>query len=100
MHPIQQSRQTKILLLFTALLLAAGCSLEKKSALNRGLQNLTAHYNILFNANEILREKQEAYAASYVDDYSELLSVYQDTISRADAPDKDLTEVKAKANKI
>jgi tetratricopeptide (TPR) repeat protein len=78
----------------------AGCTLEKKSALNRGLQNLTARYNILFNANELLREKQESYEAAYVDDYSELLSVYRDTVAKSDVPDKELDLVKAKANTI
>jgi tetratricopeptide (TPR) repeat protein len=86
--------------LLTAVLFIAGCSLEKKSTLNRGLQNLTARYNILFNANELLREKQESYAASYVDDYSELLSVYRDTITQPAEPDKDLELVKVKGNNI
>ncbi|MDB5136199.1 MAG: tetratricopeptide repeat protein [Mucilaginibacter sp.] len=81
------------------MLLLAGCSLEKESALNRGLQNLTAHYNILFNANEILRQKQQSYALSFVDSYNEILSVYQDTIAKSSA-DKDLEEAKVKGNKI
>ncbi len=82
------------------MLLVAGCSLEKQSGLNRNLQNLTAHYNILFNANELLRLKQESYALSFVDSYNEILNVYQDTASNSSTPDKDLTEAKAKANKI
>jgi tetratricopeptide (TPR) repeat protein len=86
--------------LFTLAVIIAGCSLEKQSALNRGLQNLTAKYNILFNANEMLRLKQEAYEAANIDDYSELLSVYCDTIAKNDAPDKELDEIKAKANTI
>ncbi|MES2267630.1 MAG: tetratricopeptide repeat protein [Bacteroidota bacterium] len=88
------------LLLLAIVLVIAGCSLEKQSALNRGLQNLTAKYNILFNAKEILRQKQEAYEAAYVDDYSELLSVYRDTVTRSDEPDKELDLVKQKANTI
>jgi tetratricopeptide (TPR) repeat protein len=88
------------LFLLAVVMVIAGCSLEKQSALNRGLQNLTAKYNILFNANEMLRLKQEAYEAAYVDDYSELLSVYRDTVAKNDAPDKELEEVKAKANTI
>ncbi|RFZ90181.1 hypothetical protein D0C36_23355 [Mucilaginibacter conchicola] len=81
-------------------LFIAGCSLEKQSAVNRGLQNLTAKYNILFNANEILRAKQAAYEQAYVDDYSELLSVYRDTTAGMDQPDADLDAVKSRANKI
>ncbi|GAB2695198.1 hypothetical protein GCM10027037_18620 [Mucilaginibacter koreensis] len=80
----------------------AACSLEKKSAVNRGLQNLTAHYNILFNANEVLKAKQDAYAASYVDAYTDILNVFQDTISHAGntADDQDLQSVTSRANTI
>ena len=88
------------LVLLLAVLTIAGCSLEKKSTLNRGLQNLTAKYNILFNANELLREKKDSYEATYVDDYSELLSVYRDTVARPTEPDKDLEAVKVKGNNI
>ncbi|QHS55754.1 tetratricopeptide repeat protein [Mucilaginibacter sp. 14171R-50] len=86
--------------LLASVVVIAGCSLEKKSTLNRGLQNLTAKYNILFNAKELLRAKQEAYEAAYVDDYSEILSVYRDTVTRSDVPDPELDLVKAKANTI
>ena len=82
------------------MLFATGCSLQKESGVNRALQNLTAHYNILFNANEILRQKQEGYALSFVDSYNEILSVYQDTTARSSTTDKDIAEAKAKANKI
>jgi tetratricopeptide (TPR) repeat protein len=82
------------------ILLAAGCSLEKQSGFNRTMQNLTAHYNILFNANEILRLKQESYATSFPDAYSELLNVYPDTTAQTGTPDKDLEEAIVKANKI
>jgi outer membrane protein assembly factor BamD (BamD/ComL family) len=81
-------------------LLVAGCSLEKKSGFNRSMQNLTAHYNILFDANELLRVKQEAYALSFVDSYNEILSVYQDTTAQPTTADKDLEEAKIKGGKI
>lgn len=82
------------------LLLLAGCSLEKESAVNRGLQNLTARYNILFNANELLTIKQESYATAFIDDYDRVLNVYQDTASTRATGDKELDEVVVKANKI
>ncbi len=91
---------TGIFFLFAVILVAAGCSLEKQSGFNRTMQNLTAHYNILFNANEILRLKQESYAASFPDAYSELLNVYPDTTAQTGTPDKDLEEAIVKANKI
>ena len=64
------------------------------------MQNLTAHYNILFNANELLRIKQEGYAAGFVDSYNELLNVYPDTTTQNGTPDKDLELAISKANKI
>lgn len=91
---------TYFFFLFAVILIAAGCSLEKQSGFNRTMQNLTAHYNILFNANEILRLKQESYAASFPDAYSELLNVYPDTTAQTGTPDKDLEEAIVKANKI
>jgi tetratricopeptide (TPR) repeat protein len=101
-HPLRHIFNISLskLFLLTAVMTVAGCSLEKKSTLNRGLQNLTAKYNILFNANELLRQKQLTYEAGHIDDYSELLSVYRDTVANTDIPDKDLDLVKEKANTI
>lgn len=92
--------KTRKLLLPGLLFIIAGCSLEKESGFNRQMQNLTAHYNILFNANELLRLKQESYAAGFVDSYNELLNVYPDTVSQSSTPDKDLELAFSKANKI
>jgi tetratricopeptide (TPR) repeat protein len=65
------------------------------------MQNLTAHYNILFNANQILQQKQDDYALAFIDSYNELLNVYQDTsVTRTTALDKDLQLAVDKANKI
>jgi len=82
------------------ILLLAACSFEKKTGFNRFMQNVTAHYNILYNANEILRQKQETYAATYVDEYADILSVYQDTIAHTGTADKDLEAVIFRANTI
>jgi tetratricopeptide (TPR) repeat protein len=82
------------------ILLSTGCSFQKKSGFNRVMQNLTTHYNILYNANEILRQKHEAYALGYVDRYGDVLSVYQDTTIQTDAADKDLEAIILKANTI
>lgn len=88
-------------LIALALLLAFGCSLEKESGFNRSMQNLTAHYNILFNANELLRQKQENYQTTYIDAYNQILSVYQDTAAHPNnSVDKELEAAIAKANTI
>jgi hypothetical protein len=80
--------------------ITAGCSLEKKNGFNRFMQNVTAEYNILFNAKEIIRLKQVSYATSFVDNYNEILSVYQDTTPQSTTPDKDLEAAIAKGNSI
>jgi tetratricopeptide (TPR) repeat protein len=98
--PIVSTYKSSKFLLFTFIIIVAGCSLEKQSGLNRSLQNLTAHYNILFNANELLRLKQESYATSFHDGYTELLNVYPDTTSQGATPDKDMEAVVTKANTI
>ena len=87
-------------LLLVLIVVLGGCSLEKKNWFNRNMQNLTAHYNILFNAKEILRQKQESYATTFSDNYNEILSVYQDTLAQSASPDKDLESAIIKANNI
>jgi tetratricopeptide (TPR) repeat protein len=77
-----------------------GCSLEKKNGFDRSMQNLTAHYNILFDANQILLQKQADYALGFIDSYNEVLSVYPDTALKAATTDKDLQAAIDKANKI
>ncbi|WP_157682045.1 type IX secretion system periplasmic lipoprotein PorW/SprE [Mucilaginibacter mallensis] len=65
------------------------------------MQNLTAHYNIIFNANNILQQKQDDYALAFIDSYNELLNVYQDTAAtHTTSLDKDLQLAVDKANKI
>jgi len=65
------------------------------------MQNVTTQYNILYNANEILRQKQETYAGTYIDQYANILSVYQDTVAHSgNATDKDLDAVIFRANTI
>ncbi|MEN0052447.1 MAG: tetratricopeptide repeat protein [Mucilaginibacter sp.] len=97
---ISITRKPSNFLLLALIFIVAGCSLEKKSGFNRSMQNLTAHYNILFNANELLRLKQESYATSFPDAYTELLNVYPDTSSQSGTPDKDMELAITKANTI
>lgn len=98
--PVSYKSKPGKILLCALIVIIAGCSLEKQSGFNRAMQNLTANYNILFNANEVLRLKQISYAAAYPDAYNELLSVYPDTTSKTSTPDKDLEDAVVKANKI
>jgi tetratricopeptide (TPR) repeat protein len=81
-----------------SLLMIAGCSSQKDSGYHKAMQNLTAHFNILFNAKEILRQKQVSYATSFIDNYTQVLSVYQDTTPHTSSLDKDLDLATVKAN--
>ena len=84
-----------------SVLLFAGCSFQNKSGFNRSMQNLTAHYNIIFNANQILQQKQDDYALGFIDSYTEILNVYQDTAAiKTTGLDKQLRLAVDKANKI
>jgi len=78
------------------------CQTQKHTGFNRTMQNLTAHYNILFDANQILDQKQADYELTFVDSYNELLNVYQDTTAgpKIYTLDKDLQSAVDKANKI
>ena len=97
------SKRIKFLLLipFIIGIFFVGCSTEKHTGFNRAMQNLTAHYNILFDANQILDQKQADYDLTFVDSYNEILNVYQDTIvTKSYSLDKDLQSAVDKANKI
>ncbi len=98
------SKRIKILLLvpFIIGIFFVGCSTEKHTGFNRAMQNLTAHYNILFDANQILDQKQADYDLTFVDSYNEILNVYQDTTTgpKSYTLDKDLQSAVDKANKI
>ncbi len=78
------------MLVIALMAMLAGCALQKQSGFNRDMQNLTANFNILFNAKEILQQKQDSYAGSFTDNYNEILSVYPDTVAQSQTPDKDL----------
>lgn len=97
------SKQIKLLLLvlFIIGLFFLRCSTAKHTGFNRSMQNLTAHYNILFDANQILDQKQADYELTFVDSYNEILNVYQDTTTtKLFSLDKDLQSAVDKANKI
>jgi len=98
------SKRIKFLLLipFIIGIFFVGCSTEKHTGFNRAMQNLTAHYNILFDANQILDQKQADYDLTFVDSYNEILNVYQDTTTgpKSYTLDKDLQSAVDKANKI
>ncbi len=52
------------------------CSTQKDNPTNRGLQNLSARYNYIYNSNVLLNTYQDELSSSYQDKFDEFLSVY------------------------
>lgn len=64
-------------------MLAAGCSVQKNTALSRTFHNVTAKYNVLFNGNESFRKGMARIDAEFQDDYAEILPVFPFTEKNA-----------------
>jgi len=65
------------------------------------MQNLTAHYNILYNANQLVDESERNIQLVTVDDYERLISVYKEPKeATAQAEIKNLDQAILKANVI
>jgi tetratricopeptide (TPR) repeat protein len=74
------------------------CFSQKNTLFNRNLQNLTAHYNILYNANLLLDESEQNIRLAYPDNYARLIAVYpepNETLSQAENSKLDEAIVKA-----
>jgi tetratricopeptide (TPR) repeat protein len=52
------------------------CSTQKDNPTNRGLQNLSARYNYIYNSNVLLNTYQDELSQTYQDKFDEFLSVY------------------------
>jgi tetratricopeptide (TPR) repeat protein len=62
-------------LTFGLLLIAAGCSTEKNTLINRTYHGTTARFNGWFNANELIRMSIGTYRLSRKEDYYSLLTI-------------------------
>lgn len=65
-----------------ASVVAAGCSNSKNTACTRSFHNLTAHYNVYFNASQYYNEGIDKIETSLMCDYTEILPVF-----KIDAPE-------------
>lgn len=70
--------QIKLVLFYLGTCLLAACGTPKDTAMSRGMQNLTARYNYIYNANLILDNYQEDLYYNYKDNYNAILPVYTD----------------------
>ncbi len=103
LHPLRSAYN--IILFFSCLIFSviqiAGCTSQKDTVAGRGMQNLTARYNILYNAREILNESEQNIKIAYQDNYDVLLDVYEEPnegISQSEQ--KNLDDAILKANSI
>ena len=65
------------------------------------MQNLTAHYNILYNAKELVNDSERNIQLAYSDDYDRLISVYKEpNESLSQSEFKKLDDAILKANTI
>ncbi len=74
------------------------CNPQKKTVASRGMQNLTAHYNILYNANELVDESERNIQLISNDDYERLIPVYEESTeetAKSELPKLDQAILKA-----
>jgi len=92
---------------FLGACLLAACGTPKDTAMSRGMQNLTARYNYIYNSNLILDNYEEQLYETYKDNYNEILPVFTvpekfnfSTTSSAPVNEKDLDKIITKAQAI
>lgn len=54
------------------------CISPKDSVASRGMQNLTAKYNVIYNANILLSQSIRNIESGYIDNYAQLLTIYKE----------------------
>ena len=90
-----------ILLLLWLIGIVAGCSVKKNTRVTRTYHNLSAHYNVYFNAKESLKAGLQRIETAIPNDYTHPLPVYKGTLPEAAkvaTSEMDLTI--AKCNKL
>lgn len=58
-------------------LILTACSTKKNTPLRRAFHNVTARYNVLFNAKEAFKAGNIAFEAAYTENYNELIPVFK-----------------------
>lgn len=91
---------SQYVLLAAALFLAA-CGAQKENGGSKNMQNLTARFNILYNAQEQYTAAEETVFSSIADDYTKILPVYREpTTGAASAVTKALDSISNRADAI
>lgn len=66
----------KIILFSLCVCIIYSCSSQKDTASSRGMQNLTARYNYIYNSKVLLINHQQELTETYIDNYGQILPVY------------------------
>ncbi len=90
-----------ILLLFWLTGILAGCSTKKNTPVSRAYHNVSARYNVYFNAKESLKAGLQRIDLSISDDYTRILPIFKSTLPEAAKVATSEMEVTiAKCNKL
>lgn len=99
--------KTQLLCLFVGVSLLAACGTPKDTAMSRGMQNLTARYNYIYNSQVILDNYGQQLNDNYRDNYNEILPVFTDpekfspaVINSNPSNDRELDRIITKAQAI
>ena len=77
------------------------CSTKHNTALSRGYQRMTSHYNVYYNASEAFDGGVESIREAYVNDYSHVLPVYEFcNVTAASSGKGDMETVLKKSHKL
>jgi tetratricopeptide (TPR) repeat protein len=89
------------LFIFLTIIFSSGCFIKKKGKKTSLMKNITAHYNIYFNASELLHESELNIRNLHKDDFNQVLDIYPlPTEAASSAEAENLKEVVTKANRI
>jgi tetratricopeptide (TPR) repeat protein len=99
-------RQVSLFLICLSASFIYACSAQKESAPRKRIQNLTARYNYLYNANVILENYVSQLYSTYTDNYNDILPVnlspqiFNPSVLQTGTSDKALDDVISKAQTI
>lgn len=71
-----KSKFTVVSLIFSALLVAFGCSTSKNTFPNRAYHNVTCRYNVYWNGNQAMKDAEKELAKISKDNFTTTLPVY------------------------
>lgn len=69
-------RYVQLLIICLGAIVLQACSTQKDGASGKGIQNLTARYNYIYNANVLLNDYVSALNTSFADNYNDILPIY------------------------